>query len=90
MLGGYPGRRRLSNRENREQAIPDEFQYLTAIAVDDSRLCIKERVKDGDDTAKCPGHVSRSFTFLHRYRWALIGEVGIGNLRHRALENTPV
>ena len=48
-LGCLPRFRVLGDREDRQQAITDEFQYLAAMALDRDRLRVENSVEHGDD-----------------------------------------
>src|SRR5271167_470996 len=48
-LGGLPLFRLLGDREDRQQAVTDELQYLAAMALDRDRLRVEDSVEHGDD-----------------------------------------
>jgi hypothetical protein len=41
--------RPVGDREDRQQAVTDELQYLAAMALDRDRLCVENSVEHGDD-----------------------------------------
>src|SRR5271166_4821854 len=48
-LGGLPLFRLRGDREDRQQAVTDELQYLAAMALDRDRLRVEDSVEHGDD-----------------------------------------